>query len=520
MDNKENLENVVMDNNINVNEVNSPLNEKIPSKNKKPKKHFSFKKKKNDNNVTSSDNMVNQSDIPIVNNEVFPVQNSLPEAIEVNNSDIPAVNLESSIPVGEVGNNDTPINDMPLVNEENNAVEQSNNLESTPIFDPNALEAATSNENIVKQNEDNFVPPADFTSIFNVTSEENTAMPASVRLDKDINESVNSIGNSVTEANSVQNTNGDAQPTKLVKEHEKKKEVFNSNEKVLYEIKPEKEGNPIVVILFFLFLLSSIVILPYISKKVDFKNGDPTPGVVDNEEDEDDFFYFNRSSVRAVLDGLEFTNFVKHVKNGEYFLTFNISNKNDRAYQYDKKYYVVFYDGSSIVYRALIHAYDVIGSNAVQEITLTINERGFKSADRFKVVEIPTSTYPTVEVTEKDGDYSVLKCNYRNDEMKYYFLENKLVKLVETYTETMEGSSAYENDKAAYKILSDSYKRVNNFSSTFVETNTRFTMINEFNHRDIADATLANLKTYKFFKYNENINTVSFELEAQGYTCG
>lgn len=384
--------------------------------------------------------------------------------------------------------------------------DEEKNKEVTPIFDPSVVEAAIEEK---KESKDNFVPPADFSSIFQVESEEKTNVPLSVKLDSD----KGSRNDEPVTTHENKNASKDDLP--------KEKITFNSDERLLYEIKPEKEGNPIVVILFFCLLFGAIVILPFISKKIDFGGGGKDiPSAAAPKEEEGDAYYFNRSSVRVKMDGLEFTNFVKSRSNGEYFLTFNITNTMDRAYQFDRKYYVVFLDGEAVLYRALIHTYEAIGSNAAQEITLTINERGYTSADRFRIEEIPVSAYPSVIVNEKDGDYSVLTCNYRNDEIKYYFQDNKLVKLKETITETVDNSRSYENNKAAYRNLSNSYKKVDNFTSTFVEANTYFTMINEFNHRDIADVTLANLKTYKFFRYNEVINTVSFELEAQGYTCG
>ena len=45
-------------------------------------------------------------------------------------------------------------------------------------------------------------------------------------------------------------------------------------------------------------------------------------------------------------------------------------------------------------------------------------------------------------------------------------------------------------------------------------------MINEVNLKNISDVTMTQLRTYRFFKFKENIKTVSFEMEAQGYNCG
>ena len=45
-------------------------------------------------------------------------------------------------------------------------------------------------------------------------------------------------------------------------------------------------------------------------------------------------------------------------------------------------------------------------------------------------------------------------------------------------------------------------------------------MVTDFDLRNVQDKDLSDLETYRFFKYNETKNVISFELEAQGYTCG
>ena len=45
-------------------------------------------------------------------------------------------------------------------------------------------------------------------------------------------------------------------------------------------------------------------------------------------------------------------------------------------------------------------------------------------------------------------------------------------------------------------------------------------MVNEFDLKLIPDASLSTLQTYRFFKYKENKDIISFELEAQAYNCG
>lgn len=348
----------------------------------------------------------------------------------------------------------------------------------------------------------------DFSSIFNVDSEEQPQVEKTTP---------NNSGNLPVQPPEV------APITKpeLPKKEKPKENIYNGQERVLYEIQPEKEGNPIVVVLFFVALLVVIIILPLISKKVSYVFFPGTTVTNTPTEETEDFYYFNKSSVRATIGDLEFTNFVKYksTDKDEYYINFMVSNKAEKPYQFDKKYYVALYDEEKLLYRALIHSYEAIGSESISDVTAVISERSYNEADRFRIVEISPEQYPEINLEKEEGDYKVLTCTYNNDEMKYYFINDKLVKLKETYTEELENSPKYAKDLENYRELSAEYKKVDNLSSTFIEDGSSFSMINEFNHKDISDATLYNLKTYKFFKYNESKDVVSFELEAQGYNC-
>lgn len=357
-----------------------------------------------------------------------------------------------------------------------------------------------------KDSQNSTVQPADFESIFNVKSEEATETPQ-----------VAAVAAPKIETQPEQKEESSLPVDSGI---EKNPNAFNDKEKVIYEIKPEKEGSPIIVILFFILLLGTIFALPYVSKKLNFGNENFTAIDTPPEEDEEEeIYYFDKSSVRAKLNGLEFTNFVKSKIGNSFFVTFNITNTNNEPYQYDRKYYVTLLENEAVVYYALIHSYDVIGTNAAQEITLPISEKAYNSADRFKIEEIITSKYPEVKLNNKEGEYDILTCTFHNDEIKYYFTDNKLLKLNETYTENIESSLTYEQDKANYQNLSNEYKKVENFTSTFIETNVYFRIINEISYRDVPNLALSNLKTYKFFRYNENKDVIAFEMKAQGYTC-
>lgn len=342
---------------------------------------------------------------------------------------------------------------------------------------------------------------ADFSKIFNVASEEKVEIP------KPKVQGPQVIGEQPTEEISKPKV-------------EKKPSQFNGEEKILYEIKPEKESSPVVPAIFFAILIATIFLLPYVSQKIDFTFIPNTGNQQVVAEETEDFYYFNKSSVRAKIGDLEFTNFVKSNINGEYRVSFTITNTALRTYRFDKKYYVVLYDEKeNVLFHSLIYSYEAIGAMGAQSITLNVTENAFKKSDRFKIEEIPTSTYPEVTLIEKEGEYEVMKCTYVNNTIKYYFINDKLVKIHDEYKESKDSNSNYNANKNKYKELSERYKKVPNFSSVFIETDVDFQMINEIELSKITEAQLTEISTYRFFKYNESKDIISFELESQAYTC-
>jgi hypothetical protein len=298
--------------------------------------------------------------------------------------------------------------------------------------------------------------------------------------------------------------------------------AFNGNEEVLYTVEEEKEGSAIVPILLIGALIALIFFLPYISKKIEFSGiKNPNQTVNQEEQSEEEIIYeFNKSSVRARIGTLEFTNFVKSKEYGEYLLSFTINNVGEKSYDFSKKYYIEMLDGQKTIYYALIHSYDGLGALSATTLSIKLSKSAYDNAKQFKIKEYPTAAYPNVRTTNVEGDYDILTCVYNNNTIKYSFLDGELHEIYDEHNESKEGNVLYDQHKTLYQNYSNKYKTIENISSIFIETETDFRMINEVELKNISPATMASLRTYRFFKYKESIKTVSFELEAQGYTCG
>ena len=389
------------------------------------------------------------------------------------------------------------------VQEETPKLAEQPQTEVTPVI--NIPESNEKKEEVKSQNQ-TLNTNADFSSIFGVASEEKPV---------EENKPVKEVPKEelAPEVKVTEQPNPEKQPAKF------NKDLFNNEEKILYEIKPEKEGNPLVVVFFFIFLVVFIIFLPSIVKVANFKSntGGNTPTT--KQEEESDIYELGSTAVRVKLDNLEFNNFVKISDNDELYINFTLTNTASQPYMFDKKYYITLYDEETIVGYALIHSYDIVSAYGSYEAQVVVNENTYRRANHFKVEEIVPSRYPNKVTTEVDGDYNVLTCTHLNDEIKYYFNNSSLVKITETYKETLEGNKNYSTDKENYRNLSEKYKQIDHFNSTFVETNTDFTMLNDIDLKDIPDKTLTDLKVYRYFRYSEQLNNIAFEIEAQGYTC-
>ena len=313
----------------------------------------------------------------------------------------------------------------------------------------------------------------------------------------------------------------------VISEEEKKAnhlKNFNSEEKLVYQIEPDKTGNPIIVLLFFIALIVFILFLPQIGKKVDldslFKTTSSTKQK--KEEEKEEFYRIESAATSVKVGDLNFINFTKSYEKNEYKLSFTVQNNGDKMFQFDKKYYFVLYEEKDLeypIYYALIHSYNGLAAKNALESDVIINKRAFERASRFQIVEIPETKYNNVKISETEGEYGVITCKYLNDTMKYYFKENKLEKINEKYEESSLNNEYFSANLNKYKDLSEKYKKIENFETVFVEAEDRFTQVNNIDLSKISDNTIISLKTYRFFRYNTDKNTVVFELQAQGYTC-
>lgn len=305
----------------------------------------------------------------------------------------------------------------------------------------------------------------------------------------------------------------------------KNPDAFNNKEKVLFEIEPEKESNPLGTLIIFAVLIVGLLFLPLADKLINRnKTNIYTPihnqaGEIINNNGLDNMFYFDTEQVSAGIGGLELKNFVTEETTTGYKINFTVINSNEEAFLFNKKYYMDFYEGETLLYHALIHSYKPIAAKAATEMSLEISEKAYVRADSIKLVETKPELYPAYEFDTKEGEFETLTCIYGKSVTTYYFKDNMLKKIRETYNNKEYTSEGYQKDKSQKQSEIKRYQGVAGMNANFVETDTEFTAQLDFSLADVQASTLSTLQVYRFFKYHEQARVVAYEMPAMGYTC-
>ena len=206
---------------------------------------------------------------------------------------------------------------------------------------------------------------------------------------------------------------------------------FNSQEKVVYKMKAEKDANPFGVIIFFIILIAFAICLPKIVSKYGsifekphnyFDKGStvPTEEPTEPEEPEEkkdpDLHSFADST--AIKKGdISFLNFVKSNNNGKYELAFSVMNDGETIFDFSKKFYIEFYNNEVQVGQKLIYSYDSIAPKAAAQFVITINQKEYENSNNYKVVEKTVDDYPIPTLKTEDGEYKTLICVNGNNEI-------------------------------------------------------------------------------------------------------
>lgn len=307
-------------------------------------------------------------------------------------------------------------------------------------------------------------------------------------------------------------------------------------EQVLYNIKEDKGGNPIGVLLFFAAIFVGIYFLPTISKElskfIPGINSISSPSPISqtenkekekktkNKEKESDLYDLNGAISNAVIDKIQLGNFVKDNKTGDNRLDFYILNNSEDVFTFNDntKFYLDLYNNQTYISSALVYSYKDIAPKESINFSVIISNDAYKRANKFKIVRKNTNEYDSVQLNKQEGDYRILNCRYKNNNINYYFLNNYLEIIEDTYNENKNNINYYQ-DLEKYRKDATIFESYPNIDYNVIESSEEFNVKTRLELEKINDSDLKRLAIYKYFSYHKESKVVSFEMTSLGYSC-
>ena len=307
-------------------------------------------------------------------------------------------------------------------------------------------------------------------------------------------------------------------------------------EQVLYNIKENKGGNPFGVILFFAAIFVGVYFLPTISEELSkFIPGinsisGPSPisqkekkeeeKKPEEKEKENDLYDLNGAISNAIIDKIQLGNFVKDNKTGDNRLDFYILNNGEDVFTFNDntKFYLDLYNNQTYISSALVYSYKDIAPKESINFSVIISNDAYKRANKFKIVRKNTNEYDSVQLNKQEGDYRILNCSYKNNSINYYFLNNYLEIIEDTYNENKNNLNYYQ-DLEKYRNDATIYESYPDIDYNVIESSEEFNVKTRLELEKINDSDLKRLAIYKYFSYHKESKVVSFEMTSLGYSC-
>ena len=306
------------------------------------------------------------------------------------------------------------------------------------------------------------------------------------------------------------------------------------NDQVLMEMPKEKDGSIVGILLFFGIIVAFVFFLPTINKNLGkiFPSLDPNSRMVlpkpvepveEDKEKKEEIKYYQMDGMisDAKIDDLSLVNFVKDNNDGVEKIKFYLLNNGESSFTFNdkNKFFLDFYDNNSYLSSVLVYSFDPIASKESKDFTINVSKNLYNKANKFTITRKSTNDYDEVRLNKVEGDYKILTCTFGNESVNYYFIDNYLEIIDETYTENNDVTT-YSEDLLKYNNLASKYQGISAISYDVIESENNFVAKTNIKLKDLNDVDLTKLATYKYFPYHKESKVIAYEMNALGYNCG
>jgi len=280
------------------------------------------------------------------------------------------------------------------------------------------------------------------------------------------------------------------------------------------------EQNPIFVVGIFVVLLIFILFLPSIvnlinkdEEKIDYSV--PTNQTDDNViPDANEITYYDySSSLTAILEeNITATDFkIDGTK-----LTFTINNNTNARYNFSNNhYYVELYTEDKTLLERVMIPKTTVGTKTSQEFTFNLDSNTISKFKKIVFVKKEETDYPNITLTANDSGKYLLTCSKDTEVLTYEFTNLKLISIIDELN-IKSSTDNYETLKSNWESTCEEYQTYNGVEADFMAVSTEFAVKIEI---DSKTADIKKLNNSYYYDYETLAKVISFEMNAQGFTC-
>ncbi len=285
-------------------------------------------------------------------------------------------------------------------------------------------------------------------------------------------------------------------------------------EVVVGKVQAEKESSPLAVFIIFALLALILLFLPIITEKINEYLGKENivgPSTEPEEILSTELVDFT-TEASLTLGYFTLSDFSFVSENNDTYLNYTIK-KNDETSEYSDNLYIELHSSKNIV--ALIKVISNTSNNTANLSALApVN---YNDVTKLKLVVKNETDYPDVFLNTDGLNEQTLTCSRNNYEYNYKFSNQVLYKYTEIVT-VIRGLDEieYQNSLQAHQSENAYYNNYELTKSSLIESDTGYTIENEFTLKDINESYI---KNNYYFQAGTKANEVSFIMEATGYDC-
>ncbi len=295
-----------------------------------------------------------------------------------------------------------------------------------------------------------------------------------------------------------------AQPTQATK----------NSDIVVGKIAKEKESSPIAVLFIFLILGGILFFLPVITEEINKFLGKEE--VKETPVNEEEIFATEILSLDTnpslTLGYFTVSNIEFNQKNDDIYIDYTLSKENATV-SYSDNLYIELYEGDKWVKR--IKVITTSDNNTVNISALA--PKDYNTITNIQLSVKNEADYDEIFLNYDILDEQTLMCDRNNVEYAYKFKEQVLYKYTQTTT-VIKGldEQIYQNSLLIHQDENIYYNTIPNVNSSLIESDTGYTLENEFVLKGLSQT---DIKNDYYFKEGTKAGEINFKMEAMGYDC-